>query len=92
MTGLTDLIELTLVGGQLNVNRSLETVGFIGLGQMGDGKAKNLLLAGVDLMVYDLLQDVTDKYVQLGAHIAKSSTTIATLQKNISLPSVHAGS
>ena len=46
-----DLIERTSVGGQLNVDRSLETVGFISLGQMGGGMAKNLLLAGVDLIV-----------------------------------------
>ena len=51
------------------MNRLLETVGFIGLGQMAGGMVKNLLLAGVDLIVYNQLQDVSDKYVQLGARI-----------------------
>ena len=71
------------------MDRSLETVGFIGLGQMGGGMVRNLLLAGVDLIVYDQRQDVSNKYVELGARIAKSPAIMAVQVKKFSLPSVH---
>jgi 3-hydroxyisobutyrate dehydrogenase-like beta-hydroxyacid dehydrogenase len=69
------------------VDRSLETVGFIGLGQMGGGMVRNLLLAGVDLIVYDQRQDVSNKYVELGARIAISPANMAVqVKKFLCLP------
>ena len=58
-----DLTELTSVGGQSIVDRPSKTVDFIGLGLMGGGMAKILLLAGVDLIVCDLRQEFSNEYV-----------------------------
>jgi 3-hydroxyisobutyrate dehydrogenase-like beta-hydroxyacid dehydrogenase len=68
------------------VDKLSETVGFIGLGQMGGDMAKNLLSAGVDLIVYDQLQDVSSEYVQLGARVAKSPAMMAAQVKKIFEP------
>ena len=35
----------------------METVGFIGLGNMGGGMANNIQKAGYDMVVYDLRED-----------------------------------
>ncbi len=42
-------------------------IGFIGLGIMGKPMAKNLLKAGVELMVCDLNRDAVNDLVQAGA-------------------------
>ena len=42
-------------------------VGFIGLGIMGRPMAKNLLNAGVELVVSDLNKEAVDELVSLGA-------------------------
>ena len=52
---------------------------------MGSGMAKNLLLAEVDLFLYDLRQEISNEYVQLGARVAKSSAILATRAKIIFL-------
>ena len=59
------------------MDRSSETVDFIGLGQMGGGLTKNLLLAEIDLIVYDLRQEIAKEYVQLGARVTKSPAILA---------------
>ena len=64
------------------MDRPSETVGFIDLGQMGGGIANNLLLAGIDLIAYHQHQETTNKYVQLGARIAKSPAILAIQVKN----------
>ena len=45
-------------------------VGFIGLGRMGAGMARNLAAAGVPLTVYDLDASVVEDLVGRGASAA----------------------
>ena len=77
MIGPKALTERTLAGGRLIVAKPTETIGFIGLGQMGGGMAKNLLAAGVDLVVYDQDQDLSAEYVKLGARFTNSPADVA---------------
>jgi len=48
-------------------------IGFIGLGRMGSGLAKNLLKAGYTLHVYDISQQAVKSLVALGAQSASSA-------------------
>ena len=50
----------------------MQTVGVIGLGNMGTGMAKNLLKKGFKLMVYDIRDEALREMVELGAGIATS--------------------
>ena len=52
-------------------------VGFIGLGIMGSPMAKNLLKAGYELIVYDIVKEAVDELVEAGAVPAKSSGEVA---------------
>jgi len=52
-------------------------VGFIGLGDMGKGMAKNLLAKGFDLTVYDIRQEPVDELKQLGARQAQNPKELA---------------
>lgn len=52
-------------------------VGFIGLGIMGLHMAKNVLKAGYELCVYDLVQSRVDDVVQAGASPAQSPGEVA---------------
>jgi 3-hydroxyisobutyrate dehydrogenase len=58
-------------------------VGFIGLGKMGQGMARNLLKAGVSLMVYDAnpaaAKQVTDSGAQGAASVAELSRQVDVL-------------
>lgn len=54
----------------------MKKVGFIGLGIMGGPMASNLAKAGVDLMVYDLNDNVKKKVMDLGARGANSKEEI----------------
>ena len=63
-----------------------ETIGFIGLGIMGQPMSKNLLDAGYDLVVHDINRAPVKKLVSLGAKeessprgIAESSQVIITM-------------
>jgi len=47
-------------------------IGFIGLGQMGRGMARNVVKAGFPTFVYDLNKEVLRELQQCGATIAKS--------------------
>ena len=51
--------------------------GFIGLGNMGAPMASNLLKAGHELTVFDLVQDAVDKAVSEGAKAAADIATVA---------------
>lgn len=53
------------------------TIGFIGLGAMGQPMAANLARKGFRLAVYDIMQDRVPPLVELGARVAGSVTEIA---------------
>lgn len=57
--------------------RNFSNVGFIGLGNMGNFMAKNLIKKGYKLTVYDINQAATDKVVQAGAKAAGNLTEVA---------------
>ncbi len=52
-------------------------IGFIGLGSMGSGMARNLLKAGFPLVVHDTRTEVLDEYAALGADTADSPAAVA---------------
>ncbi|MEM5318287.1 NAD(P)-dependent oxidoreductase [Paraburkholderia sp. JHI869] len=52
-------------------------VGFIGLGRMGQGMARNLLKGGVSLTVFDANSEAASKLVEAGAKQAKSVAELA---------------
>src|SRR5512133_645980 len=54
-----------------------ERVGFIGLGYMGSGMAKNLLRKGRPLTVFELNQDSVNALVGLGATAESSPAAVA---------------
>ena len=53
------------------------TVGFIGLGRMGSGMARNLLKAGVPLVVWDVLPDAGRSLTADGASVAADPAALA---------------
>jgi len=52
-------------------------IGFIGLGNMGMGMAKNILQAGFPLVAYDLQKEPLEKIKALGAEIGQNPKEIA---------------
>ncbi len=52
-------------------------IGFIGLGIMGKPMAKNLMKAGHELVVYDVIKENVDNVVAAGAAAADSSRAVA---------------
>lgn len=54
------------------------TVGFIGLGIMGRPMARNVLAAGFDVVVYDLVLEPVNELVGAGATAANSPADVAT--------------
>lgn len=64
-------------------------IGFIGLGIMGKPMAKNLLMAGYELKVYDIVDTAVDELVAAGAKrgetnadVAKDSDIVITMLPN----------
>lgn len=53
-------------------------IGFIGLGIMGKPMAKNLIKAGHELVVSDLVQSSVDELVALGAEVGTSGKDVAS--------------
>jgi 3-hydroxyisobutyrate dehydrogenase-like beta-hydroxyacid dehydrogenase len=66
----------------------METVGFIGLGNMGSGMAGNIQKADYALVVYDIRPEMTKPFVERGARVAASPSEVAHLSDVIftSLP------
>ena len=59
-------------------------IGFIGLGNMGAPMARNLLKAGHELTVFDVVQSNVDALVKLGDGKVKAATTpAATLDSGV---------
>ena len=50
----------------------MRRVGFIGVGDMGMGMARNILRKGHELTVYDIRKEPLEELAQAGAQIAKS--------------------
>jgi 3-hydroxyisobutyrate dehydrogenase len=57
----------------------METVGFIGLGNMGSGMAGNIQKAGYPMVVYDIREEVTKPFLERGARLASSPAEAARL-------------
>ena len=64
-------------------------IGFIGLGIMGKPMSKNLIKAGYDLYVYDIVQTAVDEVADFGANacesiseVTKNCNTIITMLPN----------
>ncbi|HYW00891.1 MAG TPA: NAD(P)-binding domain-containing protein, partial [Candidatus Acidoferrum sp.] len=53
-------------------------IAFIGLGIMGKPMAKNLIKAGHDLTVFDIVQPAVEELEKLGASRARSSKEAAS--------------
>ena len=56
----------------------METVGFIGLGNMGGGMAGNIQKAGYPMVVHDLNEGATRPFLEMGAHLASSPAGVAS--------------
>src|SRR5918992_2025034 len=57
----------------------METVGFIGLGNMGGGMSANIQRAGYSIVVYDIREEVTRPFLEGGARLASSPAEVARL-------------
>jgi len=55
----------------------VETIGFIGLGNMGMGMAGNLQKADYPMVVFDIREDMTQPFVERGAQLAGSAADVA---------------
>lgn len=57
----------------------METVGFIGLGNMGGGMSANIQKAGYPMVVYDLREEAAKPLLEGGARLAGSPAEVARL-------------
>ena len=57
----------------------METVGFIGIGNMGSGMSRSIQRAGYPMVVYDAREDATRELLEGGARLASSPTEVAQL-------------
>ena len=55
-----------------------DRIGFIGLGIMGRGMARNILQAGFDLTVWNRTVERTQELAAMGAHVAKHPADLAS--------------
>ncbi len=55
----------------------METVGFIGLGNMGGGMAGNIQKAGYPMVVFDLREEATRTFLEAGARLGSSPADVA---------------
>ena len=65
----------------------METIGFIGLGNMGGGMAGNIQKAGYPLVVHDISEGATRPFLEAGARLATSPADVAS-QCDITLTSL----
>ena len=56
----------------------METVGFIGLGNMGGGMAGNIQKAGYLMVVYDIREEATRPFLEAGARLGSSPADVAS--------------
>ena len=57
----------------------METIGFIGLGNMGGGMGGNIQKAGYSMVIYDIREEVTKPFLDGGARLAGSPSEVARL-------------
>ena len=57
----------------------MESIGFIGLGNMGGGMSLNIQKAGYPMVVYDLREEVTRPLLEGGARLANSPAEVSSL-------------
>ena len=55
----------------------METVGFIGLGNMGGGMAGNIQKAGYPMVVFDVREEATRPFLEAGARLGSSPADVA---------------
>ncbi|MEZ4594773.1 MAG: NAD(P)-dependent oxidoreductase [Chloroflexota bacterium] len=55
-----------------------ETIGFIGLGIMGQGMVRNLLAKGFEVYIWNRTHPKMDSLIELGAHAASSPADVAS--------------
>ena len=60
-------------------------LGFIGLGEMGGGMARNLLKAGFPMLAYDTCGEALDRIARSGARTAENLTSVAGISERIVL-------
>ncbi len=60
-------------------------LGFIGLGEMGSGMARNLLKAGFPLLAYDTCKEALDRIARSGARTAENLASVAGISERIVL-------
>ena len=61
----------------------VEQIGFIGLGIMGKPMARNLMTAGYEVTVYDIVGEAVEELVTDGAKTASSSEEVASVTDTI---------
>ena len=57
----------------------METIGFIGLGNMGGGMSLNIQRAGYPLVVYDLREEAARPLLEGGARLANTPAEVSEL-------------
>lgn len=57
----------------------METVGFIGLGNMGSGMSRSIQKAGYPMVVHDIREEATKPLLEEGARLAQSPAEVARL-------------
>lgn len=62
-----------------------ESIGFIGLGNIGNPMSRRVLGAGYDLIAYDVQPEALDRLVQAGAQAASSPREVASRARKICL-------
>lgn len=55
----------------------METIGFIGLGNMGSGMAANIQKADYPMVVFDIRQDIAQPFIERGARLGLSPADVA---------------
>ena len=61
----------------------VEQIGFIGLGIMGKPMARNLMTAGYEVTVYDIVGEAVEELATDGAKTASSSEEVASVTDTI---------
>ena len=61
----------------MHLNSNLRTVGFIGIGKMGNGMAMNILKKGYPLVIWNRSREKYQNHVEFGAQSAATPKELA---------------